>query len=37
MTIGYAVRARPIGPVLIGIGIVVSLAIIVHYVIGSLG
>lgn len=36
MTVGYAARARPIGPVLIGIGIVVSLAVIVHYVIGSL-
>lgn len=37
MTIGYAARARPIGPVLIGIGVVLSLAIIVHYVVGSLG
>ncbi len=36
MTVGYAARARPIGPVLIGIGIVVSLAVIVHYVVGSL-
>ncbi len=36
MTVGYAARARPIGPVLMGIGIVVSLAVVVHYVIGSL-
>lgn len=36
MTIGYAARARPIGPVLIGIGVVVSLAVIAHYVIGTL-
>ncbi|MCO5100709.1 MAG: hypothetical protein M9885_07385 [Burkholderiaceae bacterium] len=36
MTVGYAARARPVGPVLIGIGIVVSLAVFVHYVMGSL-
>lgn len=37
MTIGYALRARPIGPVLIGVGVVISLAVIAHYVVGSLG
>lgn len=36
MTVGYAARARPIGPILMGIGIVVSIAVVVHYVIGSL-
>lgn len=36
MTIGYAARARPIGPVLIGVGVAISLAVIAHYVIGSL-
>lgn len=36
MTIGYAARARPIGPVLIGIGVVVSLGVLAYSVIGSL-
>lgn len=36
MTVGYAARARPIGPVLIGIGVVVSLAVVAYYVVGSL-
>ncbi len=36
MTIGYAARARPIGPVLIGIGVVVALGVVAYSVIGSL-
>ncbi len=36
MTVGYAARARPIGPVLIGIGVVVSLAVVAYYIVGSL-
>lgn len=37
MTLGYASRARPVGPVLMGVGVVVTLVVIAHYVVGSLG
>lgn len=36
MTIGFAARARPIGPVLIGIGVVISLGVVAYYVVASL-